>query len=449
MKGRYQGFSLDNASNSAYSYDGYGRLNGINGFTYSRLANSELIENITRPNGANTAWAYETHRNLVAQVANDTASTFGYVNDKIGRRVSMSRSGSAFATPDVITYDYNDRSEIISAVSHNNPGYNYSYNYDPIGNRQAANLNSTAWTYTSNNLNQYTAVNSDAPSYDADGNMLANGAWSYTWNGENRMIAAVNGDTRLKFAYDYMGRRVEKKVYGGETLSKHTKFVYDGYKLVEELDALNSNAVLRKYTWQPDALGIDVPLTVKQDGATYYYHTDANKNVSELTDSTGAVVAHYEYSPFGQLVKVEGSYAEENPFRFSSEYYDSETGLIYYNYRYYSPDLGRWTSRDPIEELGGYNLYNMVDNSPADLWDDVGLRHVCSGFTDILDWLAGVFSKGKSAKDGIDKIDSTGETGKNIGTAADPTASTGDKARAVGTELSKQVEKSALLIPSV
>ncbi len=42
-----------------------------------------------------------------------------------------------------------------------------------------------------------------------------------------------------------------------------------------------------------------------------------------------------------------------NPFRFSSEYYDSELDLVYYNYRHYSPSLGRFLSRDPIEEQGG------------------------------------------------------------------------------------------------
>ena len=59
------------------------------------------------------------------------------------------------------------------------------------------------------------------------------------------------------------------------------------------------------------------------------------------------------------------------PFLFSSEYLDSETGLVYYNYRYYSPELGRWTKRDPIGEDGGLNLYAMVGNdsvSKIDIW---------------------------------------------------------------------------------
>ena len=43
--------------------------------------------------------------------------------------------------------------------------------------------------------------------------------------------------------------------------------------------------------------------------------------------------AHFEYSPFGKIISDSGSMPEKFAFRFSSEYHDSETGLVYYNYR--------------------------------------------------------------------------------------------------------------------
>jgi RHS repeat-associated protein len=106
--------------------------------------------------------------------------------------------------------------------------------------------------------------------------------------------------------------------------------------------------------------------------ATYYYLHDANKNVSELLDSSGNIMAHYEYSPFGKQTVASGSYTD-NPFRFSTEYYEQETGLVYYNFRYYSPELGRWLNRDPIGEEGGWNLYGMVGNDAINNWDYLGL----------------------------------------------------------------------------
>ncbi len=91
FRGRYQGMTLDNTVNHQYNYDEYGRLRQINNFTYNRLANSRLIENLTRPNGVNSSWSYETNRNLVTQVQNSTVSTFGYTNDALAAcRVGIS-----------------------------------------------------------------------------------------------------------------------------------------------------------------------------------------------------------------------------------------------------------------------------------------------------------------------------------------------------------------------
>ena len=92
-----------------------------------------------------------------------------------------------------------------------------------------------------------------------------------------------------------------------------------------------------------------------------------------LIDAAGTKAAEYVYDPFGRLLSSTGELAEINPFRFSSEYHDDETGLVYYNYRYYSPELGRWIKRDPIEEEGGVNLYAMVGNNPVSYWDRTGL----------------------------------------------------------------------------
>jgi len=65
-----------------------------------------------------------------------------------------------------------------------------------------------------------------------------------------------------------------------------------------------------------------------------------------------------------------------NPFRFSTKFQDSETGFLYYGYRYYDPSTGRWPNRDPIEEAGGVNLYGFVGNRPTDYVDVGGLFEI-------------------------------------------------------------------------
>jgi RHS repeat-associated protein len=102
---------------------------------------------------------------------------------------------------------------------------------------------------------------------------------------------------------------------------------------------------------------------------------DGNGNLSALVDSaSGTRVAEFEYGPFGEPLRATGPAATANPFRFSTKYTDSETSLLYYGYRYYSPSMRRWISRDPIEEKGGVNLYGMAGNDLIDRVDPLGLR---------------------------------------------------------------------------
>ncbi len=86
--------------------------------------------------------------------------------------------------------------------------------------------------------------------------------------------------------------------------------------------------------------------------------------MSQLVAPDGTLAAHYEYDPFGRTVLMTGDMAEENPWRFSTKYWeksdysygDWEAGLYYYRFRFYSPDLGRWINRDPIGEKGAIKL---------------------------------------------------------------------------------------------
>ncbi len=314
---------------------------------------------------------------------NTSVSQYDYNNDALGRRTSMGKSGTAFdingtPSPDTIAYLYNDRSEVTSASSANDTTYDFGYNFDQIGNREVYTTNESGSPvqslYTTNNLNQYTSITNptNSPIYNDDGCMLTNGDWTYTWDGDNRLSSAEKLNQRLEFTYDYRGRRLEKKVYSGSVgawiLDKHLKFVYDEYVQIEELDALNNNNVLKKRIWNSGKVICDI------HGTTSYYAVgDANRNITGYVDSSGTIQAHYEYSPFGKITKSTGSIADNFDYRFSSEVFDQETELSYYNYRYYSAELGRWLSRDPIEEHGGLNLYAMVWNNPVDRKDKLGL----------------------------------------------------------------------------
>jgi len=370
---------------ATYGYDSLGRIatlgNGSDTLSYAYRPGMNQLLTAQWRDSQNVAlngrsYEYDT-RHRLTEIKLDGVREVAYtLNDKDQRTETTLTNGDNWA------YTYDTLGQLTGALkkdTQNNTLNSMSYAFDLIGNRTTATEDATNWTYASNLLNQYTQVNALVPTYDADGNMLTWNGWTYTWNGENRLVCAESGDTKVEMNYDYTGRRFEKKVYTKGllnlytwTLQKHEKYVYNGYKQIASYDALNSEALLKTYTWQP--VDLDVPVSMTSGGDTYYYVTDGNKNVTALLDASDNRVAEYTYGPFGQTLDADGSMAEENPFRFSSEYHDAETGLVYYNYRYYCPTLGRWIKRDSVGEKGGINLYGIVRNSTINQFDLFGMR---------------------------------------------------------------------------
>jgi len=196
-----------------------------------------------------------------------------------------------------------------------------------------------------------------------------------------------------------VGRRVQKAIYtysgGWPTYPDQVqRFVYDGWNVVMVLDG--NNVTQRKYAWGLDlsgsihgAGGIGGLLACEEPLAPggpkrYWYFYDANGNVGQLVktikDGQGNVTgvestlaAHYEYDPYGNVIASSGKYADGNPIRFSTKWYDAETDMYYFGYRYYLSRLGRWGSEDPREESGGLNLYGFVGNGPTNRTDILGL----------------------------------------------------------------------------
>ena len=193
---------------------------------------------------------------------------------------------------------------------------------------------------------------------------------------------ATNSMTQmtLEFSYDYQGRRIRKVVKQGATVVADQRFVYDGWNLIAVLDSsLNPVA---SFTWGMDVSGslqgaggvggLVISRFYGGPNSTTFPAYDGNGNIGTLFYDNGGIAAQYEYGPFGELIRATGPLAQSNPFRFSTKYTDDETDLVYYGYRYYSPSLGRWISKDPIEENGGQNLYGFTDNNPLNRVDTDG-----------------------------------------------------------------------------
>ncbi|WP_218965111.1 RHS repeat-associated core domain-containing protein [Snodgrassella alvi] len=93
-----------------------------------------------------------------------------------------------------------------------------------------------------------------------------------------------------------------------------------------------------------------------------YFHTDLNGCPEELTDANGKILWECSFQLWGKRIhEIEHEPIEQN-LRYQGQYLDRETGLHYNTFRYYDPDIGRFTQPDPIGLLGGFNLYQYAPN---------------------------------------------------------------------------------------
>jgi RHS repeat-associated protein len=104
-----------------------------------------------------------------------------------------------------------------------------------------------------------------------------------------------------------------------------------------------------------------------------YFHTDLNGAPEELTDENGKILWECSFQLWGKRIhEIEHESIEQN-LRYQGQYLDRETGLHYNTFRYYDPDIGRFTQPDPIGLLGGLNLYQYAPNGLT--WiDPLGLN---------------------------------------------------------------------------
>ena len=379
MFGRQDGRGVAGREFQWISYDGIGRVGSITGqtavvtyaysedgmdagYAVSLAAGANVVRHVSR----------DTYRpGLVTSVSNIVNGVavlgFGYQHDAAGR--VLSRNGDTFA--------YNERGEIVFSRRGAENAEEDSYAYDQIGNFTSTICGGVTNVYFANELNQYESVDSVAVSFTSDGGIVADGLLQFAYDSAGRLSTVSTGGVAIAtFQYDALGRRVRKTTQG----ATHT-YVYDGWNLVlERIERDGGETDTVEYFWGKDmsgslggAGGIGGLLYLKHNGAAFVPLYDANGNVMQYVDATGAVVASYVYDAFGRTLASAGTHAELFRFRFSTKYHDPESGLVYYGYRFYSPNLARWLTRDPLEEQGGLNLYAFCANDAIGQVDPYGL----------------------------------------------------------------------------
>jgi RHS repeat-associated protein len=352
-------------SGNLYVYDTLNRLSTLTnsltgqfGFGYDALSRRTQL---TRPNGVNTSYSYNSVSQLLSvlhQAGGATLDGAGYAYDSAGSRSSKTNYLNGITEG----YGY----DLIYQLTQVTQGGSTteSYSYDEVGNRLSS---MGVPTYSYNASNQLTSSSEGSYSYDANGNTLSDPSGkSYTWDFENRLTqAVVPGTGTTTFKYDPFGRRIQKSGPLGTT-----NYLYDGADVIEEVG--QSGSVVASYTHGPET---DEPFSMLRGGVTSYYEGDALDSTSSLSGSSGTITTTYTYDSYGKLTASSGT--TTNPYRYVGRESDSETGVYYNRARYYDVSTGRFLSEDPAEFSGGSNFYRYANNNPTLFVDPSGLEPDC------------------------------------------------------------------------
>ena len=313
---------------------------------------TNLVSSITQP-GCNCGYGYDDNGNIASATLNGKWT--GYTYDALGQLIQV-----------------NDHSDTRSGEN----GTTWKYTYDLGGNilkkeRFAYNDTTTPLetvTYTYGDANwrdKLTAVNGSTICYDAIGNPLNDGTWTYTWQNSRQLQKMQKAGVTVEFVYNADGLRVQKTVNGVATkYTLHGKNVVHMTSGTDELhffyDAQNR------------------PTVVVYNGTAYAYVKSLQGDVVAILDENGNAVVSYGYDAWGAPLWCTGELAETlgkvQPFRYRGYVFDEETGLYYLRSRYYNPRWGRFVNADGA--IIQKNLFAYCSNGPIVGYDPSGFERV-------------------------------------------------------------------------
>jgi RHS repeat-associated core domain len=162
----------------------------------------------------------------------------------------------------------------------------------------------------------------------------------------------------------------QRRYYGNLTAEGMTLHQWEGsYIVADEVNGTVAGTYLR---------GIGLVATEQNDTLSYQVY-NGHGDVVQLAGEDSAIEQQYDYDAYGNQREITGQETapDANPFRYSGEYYDNETGYIYLRARYYDTKTGTFLSEDPIRD--GNNWYGYCAGNPVLFIDPTGMFSIVDG----------------------------------------------------------------------
>lgn len=282
------------------------------------------------------------------------------------------------------------------------------------GNRTSmpfASLGSTlSASYHGQQLTRLSASNVSASvAYDANGNMLtlglpAGGTRNFTWNPDNRLASASNGNWTMTAAYDPMGRRISAAMMTRQDVPSYTwESPFPDYDVLSLTDSSGKPTRSQTVIMITGAHGViaqwadaEAPagkITVR--AGLSYLHSDHLGSTVLVTGAAGSVLTALTYTPLGAVRSGELLTRR----LFAGHVLDMELDLYYCQARYYDPAIGQFIQPDdraggPADADDAYHLYAYAANRPLTFVDPTGHNFI----ENLFDKLGLGFMNGKVMK---------------------------------------------------
>ncbi|MDX8430647.1 MAG: RHS repeat-associated core domain-containing protein [Candidatus Algichlamydia australiensis] len=207
-----------------------------------------------------------------------------------------------------------------------------------------------------------TNIESDAFVVNDQGNIVQIGDHSYfEYDINDRLVESQVNHLTVTYTYDKSGKRITKTIEG-ET----EKYIYFGANEIAILDGEDRVKQLR-IPGLPFRKGVLRPVAIETENAIYAPIHDIQGNIVKLIDiESQKMISLKKPDPFGDGLSEDSP----SPWIFSGKHYDSDTGLVYYGARFYSPKIRKWLTEDPLFESN--DLYQYCLNNPFYYFDPDG-----------------------------------------------------------------------------